>query len=564
MSLLGTLQIASNSLFASQVGLQVTGNNIANANTPGYVRQRPVFVPATTQQIGTLSLGLGVKVEGIVQQADRFLTARLRDASSDLASSESQEDAYVQLEAIVGELSETDLSSSLTRFFGAINDILNQPEDAAVRNLAVLEGTSLTDDIGRMNDRVRETRESLNNEISASAGDINRLLSEIADLNVNIVQTEGANTAGQAVGLRDQRELALSELSKIVKVRAIEQPSGSVGVFAGGDFLVSDGEFRNVEAAYTVNRGLSVATINLTATDAPLTVEGGSLAGNYLARDEVLGGFIDNLDQLAATLAFEFNKVYSSGQGLTGLTDVQSEFAVSDSTVALDQAGLAFTPVNGSFEVKVFNTKSGLTETTDIFVRLNGLNDDTTLADLASSLNAVDGITATVNAGRGLTISTDSPAVEFGFGNDTSDILASLGVNTFFSGTDSQTIGINDLVRSDPSKFAASEGGIGEDSKVALELATFGDRTLESRNGQSLFGQYEDIVAGVTQASSVTQAVTDGFRVFQQTLEGQNLGLTGVSIDEEAINMIAYQRSFQASARVAATINELLSVLINL
>lgn len=565
MSLLGSLQIASNSLSASQVGLQVTGNNIANANTPGYIRQRAVFTPATTQLIGGLPLGLGVQVDGIVQQTDRFLSDRLRGATSDLANSEAQEDAYIQLEALIGELTNTDLSTSLSGFFNSINDILNQPEDISVRNLAVLQGVTLTDDIRRLDTRIREIRGNINNEIVSSAGDINRLLSQIAKLNVSIVETEGGSTSSSdAVGLRDQRELALTDLSKILKVRVAEQPNGSVSVFTGGDFLVFEGQFRRVEVDYAEDRGLSAATIHLAATDAPVAALGGSLAGNYAARDEVFGGFVDRLDELSATLAFEFNKIYSGGQGLKGLTNVRSEFAVANESLALDQVGLPFTPVNGSFEVKVFNTRTGLTETTDVFVRLNGLNSDTSLEDLADSLNSIEGLVAGVSPERGLTIAADSPIIEFGFANDSSHVLAALGINTFFSGTNSRNIGISAAVRTDPSKFAASAGGVGEDTDIALQLAAFGDLPLESRNGQTLANQYEDLVAEVTQASAVTQAVSEGFRVFHQTLEGQYLGLTGVSIDEEAVNMIAYQRTYQASARLIATISELLTVLLNL
>ncbi len=565
MSLLGSLQVASNSLLASQIGLQVTGNNIANANTPGYIRQRPIFTPATTQLIGGLPLGLGVKVEGIVQQADRFLTDRLRGAISDLANSEAQENAYTQLEALIGELTNTDLSTSLSGFFNSINGILNQPEDVSVRNLAVLQGVTLTDDIRRLDSRIRDVRGNFNAQVVSAAGDINRLVSQIAKLNVNIVETEGGSTSSSdAVGLRDQRGVALAELSKILKVRVTEQPNGSVSVFTGGDFLVFEGQYRPVEVQYTADRGLSVATINLEATDAPVTALGGSLAGNYAARDEILGGFVDQLDELAATLVFEFNKIYSGGQGLSGLTDISSEFTVADQSIALDQVGLPFTPVNGSFQVRVLNTRTGLTETSDIFVRLNGLNSDTSLEDLVASLDSIEGLVASVTPERGLTIATDSPILEFSFANDTSHVLAALGINTFFSGTNSRTIGISADVRSDASKFAASAGGIGEDTNIALQLAAFGDRPLESRNGQTLANQYEDLVAGVTQASAVTKAVSEGFRVFHQTLEGQNLGLTGVSIDEEAVNMIAYQRSYQASARLIATISELLTALINL
>jgi len=565
MSLLGSLQIAKNSLFANQVGLQVTGNNISNANTPGYIRQRAVLTPAPTQLVGGLPLGLGVRVDGIVQQADRFLADRLRGANSDLAGSEAEEQTYVQLEALIGELTDTDLSTSFSNFFNSINDILNQPEDLAVRNLAVLQGETVTQDLKRLDDRVRQLRGNVNDEITSSAADINRLLKEIAELNVNIVQTEGGTaTASEAVGLRDQRELALTELAKIVNIRASEQPDGSVTVFAGGDFLVFQGEYRAVNVAFESDRGLSQGTINLEATDAPLAASSGRLAGLYSARDEILGGFLDGLDDLSRTLIFEFNKLHSSGQGLTGLTDVRSDFAVGDNDDALDQTSLPFTPVNGSFQVQVFNTRTELTETSDVFVRLNGLEDDTTLTDLVSNLDTIDGISAVITPDRRLSITSDSPNIQFGFANDTSGVLAALGVNTFFAGTGTRDLGITDLVRDDPSKVAASQGGIGHDTENALRLATFGETPLDSQDGDTLSQQYEAIVAGVTQSSSVTKAVSEGFRVFQRTLEGQQLGLSGVSIDEEAVNMLGYQRAYQASARMIATLSDLLNTLINL
>lgn len=565
MSLFGSLQIANNSLFAAQVGLQVTGNNIANANTPGYIRQRAVFQPATTQLIGGLPLGLGVRVEGIVQQADRFLSERLRGAISDLSGSEAQEETYLQLEALIGELSDTDLSTSLSNFFNSINDILNQPEDLSVRNLAILEGETLTADLRRLDSRTHELRSNLNEEIIGSADDINRILTQIAELNINIVRTEGvAGSKSEAVGLRDQREVALRELAEIVDIRVVEQPTGSVTVFAGGDFLVFEGEYRQVSVSVESDRGLAAGTIVLDATDSALPASGGRLAGLYTARDEILAGFLDGLDEFSRTLAFEFNKIHASGQGLTGHTNVLSERTVDETDVALDQAGLAYTPANGSFQIQVTNTRTGLTETQDVFVRLNGLEDDTTLAGLAAELNSVDGLVASVTPDRRLSIAVDSPVLEFGFAQDTSGLLAALGINTFFSGSGTRSLGVNTDLREDPSKFAASSGGIGADTENALALAAFGETPLEALNGDTLVHQYEDFVAEVTQASSVTKAVSEGFRVFQRTLEGQQLGLSGVSIDDEAVQMIAYQRAYQASARMIATLSELLSVLMTL
>src|SRR5262245_13353132 len=126
MSLFGTIQIANNSLNAASIGLQVTGNNIANSNTPGYLREEPNLVTGPTQQIGHLSLGLGVRIAGIVQKVDEFLSERLRNATSDVSNSEAQDETWMKLESILGEMNDSDLSSAVNAFFGAVNDVMNQ------------------------------------------------------------------------------------------------------------------------------------------------------------------------------------------------------------------------------------------------------------------------------------------------------------------------------------------------------------------------------------------------------------------------------------------------------
>jgi flagellar hook-associated protein 1 FlgK len=565
MSLFSSIQLANNALIAAQVGLQVTGNNIANANTPGYIREEVVLTPAPTQRKGDLLLGMGVDIQGIIQKVDLFLEERLRGARSDLAFGEAQENTYHQLEAIVGELSDTDLSTSLNNFFNSVNDILNQPESTPVRNLAVLQGQTLSDDIARLERRVRTIRVDLNKRVVNAADDINRLLEGIAELNLRILNVEGGGVNfSDAVGLRDQRQSKLAELSRIIDIQAVEQENSSVTVFSNGDYLVFEGGIREVTTAYSADRGLNVAEIRLAATDRKLDSTSGELSGLVTSRDDILGGFLDQLDNFARTLIFEFNKRYSGGQGLSGYATLSSEFSVDDSAAALDQAGLTYTPENGSFQVQVHNQQSGLTQTTDVFVKLNGLDSDTSLDDLAAALDAIDGISASITPQRGLTISRDSLAISFAFADDTSGVLAALGLNTFFQGTGAGDIGVKEVVRSDPGKFATSRGGIGADTEIAVELASLLETPLDSQGGNSLADLYDRLTADTIQGASVARAVAEGFRVFEHTLEGQQLGISGVSIDEEAVNMIVYQRAFQASARFIATISELLDVLVNL
>jgi flagellar hook-associated protein 1 len=565
MSLFSSLQVANNSLIANQIGVQVTGNNIANANTPGYLRQEVHLTPAPTQRFGGLLLGLGVEVSAIIQKTDAFLEERLRGATADLAFGETQEQTYSRLEAAIGELSETDLSTSLTNFFGSIQDVLNQPESVAARNLATLQGQTLADDVTRLHSRVFELQGDLDKQIRGTATTINGLLKEVAKLNVKITSTEGGDvSASDAVGLRDQRNEKLKQLATIIDVRSVEQNNGAMNVFIGGDLLVYEGTNRSVYITQDADLGSHSTQIRIEGSSLPLGTASGKLGGMVTSRDEILGGFLNGLDDFTKTLAHEFNKLYSSGQGLKGFTSLTSEFDVDDIDLALDQTGLAFTPVNGSFQVLVKNTQTGITQTADLQISLDGLGDETSLAELTAALDAIDGISAAVTPTRGLQLSVDSPNLAFSFANDTSGILSALGLNTFFTGTGASNLGVSSIVREDPSYFAASSGGIGNDTENAIALAGFLDRPLASANNDSLNDAYDRLLGDTIQASSVSRGVADGFRVFHATLEGQKMAVSGVSLDEEAINLIQYQRAYQATARVISTISELLEVLVNL
>lgn len=566
MSLFGVAQVAKNALRASQIGLQVVGQNIANANTPGYIREEVILKPAPTQRMGGVLLGLGVEVQAVVQKIDKFLEIRVRNATSERASAGAQEEAYRELEGLLGELGDTDISTALNDFFGGISEILNQPENIAVRNLAALQGQRLSDDIRRLAERVRTLRTDLNDRIVASVDTINNLTKEIQDLNLRIAQAEGGDvSASDAVGLRDQRNLALSQLAGLIDIRADEQPSGSVNVSIGGTFLVFDAIRREVELTTSVDRGLTVGNIQFKDTKEELHVRGGELHGLKVGRDEILGGFIDRLDGFAKTLIYEFNQLFSSGQGLTGYQSLTSEFRVDNASLVLSNAGLPFTPKHGSFKVMVHNQQTNLTEYTDIIIDLDGLDgNDTTLAGLVSRLNAVNGISASLLPSGQVQIKSDSPLQQFAFADDSSGVLAALGLNTFFSGSGATSIAVNKIILDDPGKFAASSSGIGQDTGNGEHLAGFLDRRLAGNGGESLNESYQRLIGDVTQGASVTARVADGLRIFEETLQGQQLAISGVSIDEEALKLIQFQRAYQAAARFIATINELLESLINL
>lgn len=565
MSLYSSIRMAANSLQANQIAMQVVGQNIANANTPGYLREEVVLTPAPTQRHGGLLLGLGVQVQAVIQQVDHFLESRLRGATSDRAGSEVVEQTYAELEGIVNELGDADLSTSLNKFFASIAEILNQPEDASIRNLAVLAGNQFAEQVRGVARRVQSLRAGLNQRVCDMAARINKLTEEIRSLNIKIAEAEGGDVSrSDAVGLRDQRMVALENLAKLIDIRVEQQPSGEVVVYSGGDFLVSEGIRREVEVVMDGDRGLAAAEIQLAETASPVMATSGELAGLVHARDNVLGGFLDQLDVFARSLIFEFNKVFSGGQGLSGYDQLTSEFSVDAAGAALNQAGLEFTPASGSFEIMLYNRNTGLTKTTDIHVDLNGAGKETTLADLAGQLDAIDGISAEVTATRCLRITSDGSDQQIAFANDTSGVLAALGLNTFFSGFSARSINVTAALKADPSKFAASRGGIAADTENAVELADLADRGLGERSGASIRSLYDRLTSDLAQGSTIATSEAEGNRIFEETLRGQKLATSGVSLDEEAVKLMAYQHAFNASARYVATLREMLDRLVDL
>jgi flagellar hook-associated protein 1 FlgK len=568
MSLFGAIQIGGSTLQAMQIGLQVVGNNIANANTPGYVREEAVFAPAPVQRIGGLVLGLGVQVDSIVQKLDKFVQERLVGAKGDTANAEVQEQTYQELETVMNALSgSVDLNSALTGFFNSVQEVMKDPGNAATRNLAVGKGITLTEIINDLSSRVSDVQSQLDKRVTSDANEINDLTEQIRKLNIQISSTEGGNSAAsEAGGLRVTRQQAVDRLSELLTIHVSEQPSGGISVAVGGDFLVFEGQRRAVTVDRSSQNGVATGIIKFADTNGKVQTTGGEVGGLYASRDQIVGGFLNRLDDLSGSLAFEFNKVFSQGQGLVGFQKLTSVEAVHDSSAALDAAGLAFSPNSGTFNVIVHSKSGDITHTQQINISLDGLDDDTTLASLVQQLDAIDGISASVTSTGTLQLKSDSSDIEFAFSGDTSGTLAALGINTFFTGSTAANIGVNAEIKGidNAGKFAASTDGIGNGSGNAERLAAFMDQPLTSASNSSLSDLYNQLINDVTQGSSVSQSVAEGYRTFEGTLQAQQQAVSGVSIDEEAVKMLTMQRIYQASAKYIQTVSDLLDMLVKL
>ena len=563
MSLFGAMQVGVSGLNAAQLGLHVTSNNIANVNTPGYAREELILAPAQPQQFGNLELGQGVVPEAIIRVVDDYLFGRSIQAANDLAAAQVRDQAHTQLDDLVGELGDKGLSTALQRFVGAINDAANQPENVSLRRLAALEGDFLAKQINGLADQLHGIRGSYDHTVSAATAEAAGLAQKIAKLNVDVANAE-FNDGGVAGALRSTRSEALDQLSKLIEVETVEEESGSLTVFLNGAIWVHYGDVGTLEAKQSEGDGGVSHQLFLDGVELPVNPSGGEIGGALSARDEIIGGFADRLDELANALAHEFNRLHSNGQGRTGYEQLASGAALADATAPLDEAGLTNAPEHGSFEILVYHQDQDSPVTTRIDVPLLGLEGDLTLEGLAAAIDAVEGVSASIDVDGRLQLAGESPGVTFAFQNDSSGVLASLGLGVFFSGDSAATLGVRSEVLQDPAKLALSRGGVDVDNLAGLDLASFLQRPLELLDGASFDEAYAGLVNETAQAAGVSRADVESLGDFERMLREQHLGVSGVSLDEEVMKLIQYQRMYQASARVISTIDEMLEMLVNL
>ncbi len=590
------LLMARTALQAQQMGIDVAGTNIANVNNENYARRRLnlASLPDMRFRAGIM-LGRGVGLESIERVVDIFLDESLRVANSDCTNLSLQSQTLSRMEGIYNELGDSDLSSMMNDFFSAISDMRNYPDDATHRQLVVSVGGNLTSQFQMIDDMITQEQRALNDQYAGAVETVNALIEQIANLNAPITAAErGGMGLGSASALRDQREGLLRELSDMVTIKTYEQANGGIEVHVGGHSLVSGNQFFrlavNTAIAYDSETDQFITSIDDLDPNIPLegqihqlplnyavfeadgsrvNSEGGMLQGYLYSRDVILEGQRDAMDTLAGNLIWEFNKIHPEGSGLDHFEDILSTNTVNDADNVLDAAGLVFVPQNGSFNIQVHDVAAGTMQTINIQVDLDGIGADETLNTLVGKINSAMtaaglSVTATVNTDNTLSIASTSTGTEFSFSDDTSNVLAALGVNTFFNGYNAGNISVNDLIIDNVNLVAAGLSNNSDDGSNAERLIDLRSTVLDGLGGLSIEEYYQSIISDLAIETSITQSRNIGAGAYKESLLRERQSMSGVNLDEETINLIRYQRAYQATARYISTIDEAIEELLNL
>lgn len=315
--LFGVLSTGTSALLTQQRAINVTGNNIANVNTPGYSRQRLVLETATPVGTAAGLMSFGVVSRGIERVYDRFLGVQIQAESSRSGRWEAQQAALERTEALLDESGGWGIAAALSGFFGSWQDLALKPGGEVERTVAVAASAQLADAIRSRYAELERSRQELDRDLESAIEQVNRLASQVSELNRLIARVE---LGGQpANDYRDRRDLILKELAGLIDIQTSEAADGQVLVStSGGRPLVESGNTWALRVAPGADGHGRILWPDLDGalTDITASVGGGRVGGVLAVRDERLVAYQERIDEIARGLLTEVNAVHAAGFGL--------------------------------------------------------------------------------------------------------------------------------------------------------------------------------------------------------------------------------------------------------
>ncbi|MCF8039355.1 MAG: flagellar hook-associated protein FlgK, partial [Desulfohalobiaceae bacterium] len=318
MGLIGALNSGLTGILANQRQVEITGNNIANVNSPGYSRQSAQLSPKAAIKIQGQLLGQGVNVQEVSRAHDKFVSGQIVEQNNVLGQESAKSGPLAELERVFG-LGEDSLASDIERFFGAWHDLSQNPGGSVERDRVLYEGENLLDSFEQTEEDLVTIRQNIDETLSSKFTGINRKLQEFAELNQNIKSKE---TLGHVANTdRDRRDLLINELSKTLGVQTYRSGEGQIGAqLPGGIPLVQGNSAVDIESYYTggeLRFQVKTGGVTLQVNQENF---GGEFKGLLGARDDFIPEIEQSVSGLKYSLITEVNARHEAGYGLDGQT----------------------------------------------------------------------------------------------------------------------------------------------------------------------------------------------------------------------------------------------------
>ena len=450
--LLGTMSIALGALEAQQAGLETTTNNIANLNTPGYTRQRPILEEADPVIQNGMALGNGVDLKGIQSLRASILELQIGDETQQQGKSQALVNAMSQVQTLFPD-DTTGIGQQISAFFQSLNSLSTNPSDTTLRQSVLSAANGVAAAFNNAAQQLSSVSGGIDLNVEQAVGQVNQITQQIAGINSKLNQVGG--TSQDYGTFLDQRDNLVQQLSGLIDVSVVNDGSSLTLTTKQGTALVVDGKSFALTTALDTGSGTQ-HVYSQDGNDITAQISGGQLGGLVQARDQSLASVQTQLDSLASGFSQALNSAQAMGFDLHG-----------------DAGGNLFTTASGS------------------------------------------------GAAASMTVAITDPT-----------LLA-----------------------------ASSDGTTGSNGNLA-NLSAVANQAVS--NGLTPTQAYANLVFQAGSAVSDGTTELNASNTMLQQLQQQQASISGVSLDQEASNLLLYQRAYQAAAEAISTVNQMLQTAINM
>lgn len=606
MGIFSTLHTGVTGLKASEVQIATTSNNISNANSTFYTRQRVVQTTNGFYTTGGVQVGTGTSVDNIIRLHDEYSYYKLKNASTQLEYTKYLGDTLKEVSQRFPDLQSTGILKDLENYNKAWNDFASNPNENATKVALVKATQTLTESLNNTFSTLGKMQQKVNDDIKSTVDEINRIGEEIATINKQIYGQEALITehANELRDRRDELELTLSKLVDSVASKnpidqnsrfdqTITDPGHQYNLSIEGFTIVDGINFHPLKLDYDdKNKSYSIyyETADEKIRDLTGKIKGGQLGAQLDLRGRdynklegkyengILQGYMDSLDTFAKTLINETNNLYASSAKNSMTSDYINGL---QSNIPLMNYDRTIQP--GSFDIVIYDEKGDKKATKTITIDVN-----TTMEDLVRQINfnsddngnnnnqddVDDFINASfsydpksnsglfqINAKSGFKVAIEDKGTNF---------AGAFSIGGFFSGNNAGNISVKDSILSDPSTLRASLSGVDSGNDMANKIIQLqydkvnfynDDGTIDKLTLEEYYRKFTGKIASDGENNEVILASNT---TLYNSVYTEYQSKSGVNTNEELAALIQYQSSYGAAAKIVSTVDQMLDTLLGL
>jgi len=620
-SIFNSLNIGYSGLNAAQIGIDTTGHNIANAETEGYTRQRVVTSEATPISITPGSRGNGTQIAEIVRVFDSFVNDRYSFTAQNKEYSDTLKKNLEELSSYFPDIDNVGIKEDMKNYFDLWQSLASNPSNSAVKVALAQQTQTLTQHISQTRDKIETLQRSTDNQLLVNVEEVNRISEQIAHLNgaIDTAESDGVSNAND---LRDQREMLSMSLGKLIGAKVfsgniqtnmpvdsnIATKTGSYTIQVGG-FNIVDGSFFHpigIDAKSNAGQFNNIYYERQDGVQFPFAdkITSGKIGALIELRGSLIGsdgkfkdGFLqetmntfdvfskglieatNNLYAQTATDSMQSNHLsFSDNQALLG-TDENFKEGTFD-LIAYDINGNEVArrsiDINASTVIDNANATNLLSDgvtKNSIAEQLQAQKDDT---KDNNALNDIDDmITATFAKpsnifSLSMKSSFASAGYTFGIEDHGTNFAGVTGINRFFDGNSAKNITLSAPLQNNSSAIKAFKAPAAGDNQTALDMVQLQFSAFDFKEDykttrtDTIYGYFDHMVTKVGTQTNAVIASNDTITAQFNAIKQEHDSISKVSIDEEMANLIRYQTSYGAAAKVITTIDQMMTTLLGL